>query len=590
MSAETSNANANADPGRHPDGKVPAMLAAGLGLQMAGLAVPGTVLIPTVVFRTADQAEPLLLWAVAMSVMICGAVTILQAIRVGRVGAGHILVTGTTGAAIAVSVAALAEGGPALLAVLVVVLSLFQFVFSARLSLFRRILTPTVMGTVIMLTPVTVMPVIFDQLENVPAGSPQSAAPLSALATLLVIAVTVLKAKGPLRLWAPVIGIAAGTLVSGAFGLYDFDRIAKASWVGLPRAQWSGLDLDFGPAFWGLLPAFLFISVVCTIQTISGSIAVQRVAWPTPRAADFRTTQGAVAADGVGNLLSGLAGTMPIGFRPTGTSMIELTGISSRRVGVAYGATVVALAFLPKALAVILAIPGPVVAAFITVTMASIFVIGMKIIVQDGIDYRKGMIVGVAFWVGVGFQNGVVFPEYMTALAGPHLQNGMVAGGIVAIAMTLFTELTKPRRSRVEVGLDVSALNDIRAFLAAFAARNGWDTAMSDRLDAAAEETLLSLIRQDEAEVEPGPRRLLLSARKEDGGAILEFVALTGSGNLQDRLALLGERADENLIGREVSLRLLRHLASWVRHQQYHDTDIVTIRVDVPDRKSRRRT
>ncbi|MYH58301.1 MAG: hypothetical protein F4145_09955, partial [Boseongicola sp. SB0675_bin_26] len=345
MSTETSKAGS--DPGPHPEEKVPAMLAAGLGLQMAGLAIPGTVLIPTVVFRTAGQAETFLLWAVSASVMICGAVTVLQAIRVGRVGAGHILVTGTSGAAIAVSVAALAEGGPALLAVLMLALSLFQFAFSARLSLFRRILTPTVMGTVIMLTPVTVMPVIFDQLENVPAGSPPSAAPLSTLATLLVIAVIVLKAKGPLRLWAPVVGIVAGSIVSGAFGLYDVDRIAKASWVGLPRAQWSGIALDFGPAFWGLLPAFLFISVVCTIQTISGSVAVQRVAWPSPRAADFRTTQGAVAADGVGNLLSGLAGTMPIGFRPTGTSMIELTGISSRRVGVAYGATVVALAFLP---------------------------------------------------------------------------------------------------------------------------------------------------------------------------------------------------------------------------------------------------
>ncbi|MCY3877793.1 MAG: hypothetical protein OXF74_01280 [Rhodobacteraceae bacterium] len=63
------------------------------------------------------------------------------------------------------------------------------------------------------------------------------------------------------------------------------------------------------------------------------------------------------------------------------------------------------------------------VAAFITVTMASIFVIGMKIVVQDGINYRKGLIAGVAFWVGVGFQNGAVFPEYVTALAGPHLQN-----------------------------------------------------------------------------------------------------------------------------------------------------------------------
>ena len=576
--------------GHHPDEKIRPVLAAGLGLQLTGLAIPGIVLLPTVVFRAAGQAEPLMLWAVCASVIVCGVITILQAVRVGRIGAGYILVTGTSGAAIAVSISALAEGGPALLAALVIVLSLSQFAFSARLSFFRRILTPTVMGTVIMLTPVTVMPVIFDQMNDVPAGTPPSAAPLSTLATLAVVTVIVLKAKGPLRLWAPVIGIVAGSLVSGAFGLYDVDRVAAASWIGLPSARWPVPALDIGPAFWGLLPAFLFIAVVCTIQTISGSVAVQRVSWSPPRAIDFRTSQGAVAADATGNLLSGLAGTMPIGFRPTGTSMIELTGISSRQVGVAFGAVVIALAFLPKALAVILAIPGPVTAAFITVMMATIFVIGMRIIVQDGIDYRKGTIVGIAFWIGVGFQNGVVFPEYMTALAGPHLQNGLVAGGLAAIVMTLFTELTKPARTRIEVELDVSALENIRGSLAAFASRSGWSAEMADRLGAVGEEALLTLTRRDEAEEQPGRRRLLLTARKEDEGAILEFVASTGGGNLQDRITLLGEPAEEDSIEREVSLRLLRHLASWVRHQQYHDTDIVTVRVEAPGQAPRGRT
>ena len=93
--------------------------------------------------------------------------------------------------------------------------------------------------------------------------------------------------------------------------------------------------------------------------------------------------QGAVAGDGVGNLLSGLAGTMPLGFRPQGASMVEITGIGSRSIGLALGAALIVLAFVPKALAVILAIPGPVIAAFVTVTMATIFIIGMRVIIQD---------------------------------------------------------------------------------------------------------------------------------------------------------------------------------------------------------------
>ncbi len=76
---------------------------------------------------------------------------------------------------------------------------------------------------------------------------------------------------------------------------------------------------------------------------------------------------------------------------------------------------------------------------------------------------------------------------------------------------------------------------------------------------------------------------MFLSARKEAGGAVLEFVAAVGEENVQDQLALLGERPDDVLMEREVSLRLLRHIASSVRHQQFHETDIVTVRVDAPE-------
>ena len=567
-----------------PDARIPAPLTVGLALQIAALVLPGAVLIPTIVFRGGGQPEEVLLWAVFASLVASGVTTAIQALGAGRFGAGYLIATGTSGASIAVSIAALEAGGPALLASLVLALALFQFAFSARLALFRRILTPTVTGTIIMLTPVTVMPVIFEQLNNVPAGTPAAGAPLSAITTLAVVVGIMLKARGVLRLWAPIVGIVAGSLVSFAFGLYDIGRIANAPWIGFPAAEWPGLDLEFGAAFWALLPAFLFIAVVCTIQTISGSVAIQRVSWRTPRAIDFRAVQGAVAADSAGNLLAALAGSMPLGNRPTGTSLAEITGIASRSIGIALGAVFVLLACLPKALAVVLAIPGPVTATFITITMAAIFIIGVKVVVHDGIDYRNGAIVGVAFWTGIGFENGVIFPEFVAGLTGGLPPNGMIAGGVVAIVATLFMELTKPRRSRIEVAFEPSALHDIRAFMAGFVSRSGWDEAMAARLDAVGEETLLTLLAADEDAPEAEPRRLLVVARREDGGATLEFIASRGEDNLQDRIALLGDTGTGEVLEREVSLRLLRHLASSVRHQQYHGTDIVTVRVEPPGR------
>ncbi len=565
----------------HPDAKIPFPLSVGLALQIACLVLPGAVMIPTVVFRAAGQPEEALLWAVFASVAISGATAIIQARRVGRFGAGYVLAIGTSGVAIAVSIAALAAGGPALLGTLVVVLALVQFVFSARLSLFRRILTPTVTGTVLMLTPVTVMPIMFDQLKSVPIGTPPLAASLSALTTLAVITGITLTAKGRARLWAPVIGIVAGSTVAGIFGLYDVERIALAPWIGIPQPEWTALDLRFTPDFWALLPAFVFVALVCTIQTVGGAVAIQRVSWAESRAVDFRAVQGAVAADGVGNLLSGLAGTMPLGFRPTGASMVEITGISSRLVGIALGAALIVLAFVPKALAVILAIPGPVITAFITITMATIFIIGMKVIIQDGIDSRKGLIAGVSFWIGVGFQSGAMFPGLVSEFSGALLNNGMLTGGVVAIIMTTFVELTKPRPRRIQLEFSPSALHEIREFIGAFASRRGWDAQMVGRLDAVCEETLLTL-REQEGSAGDSGRQLLLTARSEDGGAVLEFVASRGEQNIQDRIALLGEANAAAMIEEDVSLRLLRHLASSVRHQQYHDTDIVTVRVEPP--------
>ena len=109
---------------------------------------------------------------------------------------------------------------------------------------------------------------------------------------------------------------------------------------------------------------------------------------------------------------------------------------------------------------------------------------------------------------------------------------------------------------------------------------------MAERLDAAAEETLLTLLQQRESEPEQRRRRLRLVAYEEDGGAVLEFVVASGGENLEDRVALLGEQAEESPSEQEVSLRLLRHLATSVRHQQYHDTDIVTPARGCPRLKS----
>ena len=115
---------------------------------------------------------------------------------------------------------------------------------------------------------------------------------------------------------------------------------------------------------------------------------------------------------------------------------------------------------------------------------------------------------------------------------------------------------------------------------------------MKNRLSAVAEETLLTLAPLDlkgerqpaeadsETEIE---RRLVVVASSEGASADLEFIAgPSGEFNIEDRIRQLQQHDAESFVEDETSLVLLKAYASSVKHQQFHGTDIVTVRVNPP--------
>ena len=543
------------------------------------LNISGIVLIPKIIIEAAGAGDVYLSWAVFAGLCVCGLITIIQATRVGNMGAGYILLMGTSGTFVAVSITALTEGGPALLATLIVVSSLFQFLLGSRLVLLRRVVTPLVAGTVIMLVAVTIMPIAFNMLARPPGGAPPAAARVSFAVTLVSMAGRALFATGAWRLWGPGLGVVAGCSVAGYYGIYDTARVAADPRFGLPASGWPGFDLNFGSSFWALLPVFIFVVAIDTVRTIGGSISIQQVSWRQPRATDFRSVQGTIGASGLSNLLSGLVGTLPNTTYSSSISVAALTGVAARNVGVCVGILIIVFSFFPKATALILAIPNPVVAAYVVVLMSLLFVVGTRIVVRDGLDNRKSIVVGVAFWLGVGFQNRQIFSDHLGDAVASILENGIAAGGLAAIVMVIALELSKPRRRKLKTKLGVASLPKIDEFVRRFARDKRWNATSTERLRAATEEAILSLVPEETDSEPEDARNLVLSVGGDGQKAELEFIAAAGEGNLEDRMALLDQWAERSS-DREFSLRLLRHYATSVSHRQYHDTDVVTVRVD----------
>ena len=95
-----------------PDEIPPPLVAIGAGLQAAVLIVTPVVLTVVIVARLANVSEDYVTWGVFAAMIISGLTTILQVVRVGRVGSGSVLIMGTSAAFIAVCVAALVKAGP----------------------------------------------------------------------------------------------------------------------------------------------------------------------------------------------------------------------------------------------------------------------------------------------------------------------------------------------------------------------------------------------------------------------------------------------------------------------------------------------
>lgn len=564
------------------DDHPPYPLCLGQGLQAVLLVIPSVVLAPAIIARAGGQDSGYLWWSVFAALLVCGLVTILQSFRFGRVGVGHVLVSGSATPAIAVCILALSQGGVALMMNLVIACALVQLVLSTHLSWLRRTMTPMVSGVVLMLIAVAVMPVAFDMLTFATEGAPPAAAPGIAAFTLLVFMALFFGAKGRLRLWAPVIGIVAGSAAAAFFGLYDAALILEAPWIGIPASSRPELGLSLGTEFWILLPAFLFVTLANAVDNISNGIAVQQVSRRGSHSVDFRAVQGASAANGLGNLVAGFIGTIPVKSYSSSVSFIELSGMAARRSGVCIGVILLLLAFIPKIKALLLAIPGPVVAAYLAVTMALLFVQGIRMVVQDGIDYRKAAVVGLAFLLGAGFQGQAVIAEMLGEAWGLLLGNSMTAGGLAVILLTIIMKLTGPKHYSIITALDSRVLHKLKSFLHEQAGRLGWGPAALERLYLIGEETLLSLAEGHDEAATGELRTLLVTATHDGPVMVLEFAAAIGEDNIEDRMRLLGDHARAQ-DGHEISLRLLQHFASSVHHQQYHGMDVVTVRVEEHD-------
>ena len=564
-----------------PEDRLPPSVTLIVALQGTVLVVSNTMVITGIFAAAFDDDGTYLTWAIFAALVVAGSVTALQATRLGRLGSGHVMLSGPGVTLLAVCVLAVEEGGLPLMASLVVASSLVHFAVAAWLARLRRLITPVVAGVAFMLIAVSAMPIAVGRLDDVPAGSAPEAGAAAGVLTLVAAALLMLRGSGLWRLWAIPLAVVAGCAAAAPLGVYDPQPALDARWFDLPAfSAWPGFAPVTDPTFWALLIVFLVVNAAVAVRASSEGAAIQQASRRRPRSIDFRSVQGTTNAGGASILLSGLAGAPPaITYLATSTSLIAFTGVAARRAGLAIGVLVIALALLPKVVGVLVTIPRPVTGGLLLIMMGMLFVDGMRTVFRDGLGQQRAFIVGVSLSIAIGLQNQNVVAELVGGAWGVALGNTVVAGVLIALAMTGLLELASARSRRLRTTLDAASFPEVEDFLRRLGAGLGWDGPSVDRLCAAGEETLSSMLSlRDDYEGE-GPPRLLLLARPGSGTVELEFLALFSEENIEDRIAYISEQAEEPEVG-DIAFRLLRHYASSVRHRKYYGIDIVTVEIE----------
>ncbi|WP_025099547.1 uracil-xanthine permease family protein [Burkholderia sp. A1] len=385
---------------------------------------------------------------VSMSLVISGIATFLQCRRFGPLGAGLLIVQGTSfnfvGPLIAGGSVMVKQGTPveAVMAAIfgvVIAGSFVEMAVSRILPFIKRLITPLVTGIVVLLIGLTLIKVGLVSMGGgygaMAKGTFASAQNLTL--SCLVLGTIVVLNRVPIvwvRSTALVIALAVGYLAAAAMGRLDFTGAREAALFQVPT------PLHFGIGFsWSLFVPMLIIYVVTSLEAIGDVTATSKVSRePVEGPLWMQRIKGGVLVNGANSLLAGVFNTFPSSVFAQNNGVIQLTGIASRHVGVWIAGMLVVLGLFPAVAGVLQAVPEPVLGGAAMVMFGAVAASGINILAGVKLDRRALLIIAVSLALGLGVSQ---VPEILTNL--PHalknvLASGVATGGLCALLMNWF--------------------------------------------------------------------------------------------------------------------------------------------------------
>ena len=295
----------------------------------------------------------------------------------------------------------------------------------------EKLLPPVVIGPMIMIIGLGLAPSAISQIGLGTGTEIDWRGVIVALVTFLTTAIVMVRGKGFIKIIPFLIGIVTGYILSIILGLVDFTPVAEAAFFSIPQ---------FMVPFVSYMPNFSALLTIAPIALVTMAEHIgDHTALSTIIGKDLLKEPGldrTLLGDGIATFVAGLLGGPANTTYGENTSVVGMTKVASVWVIGLAAIIAICLGFLGKFTAIVSTIPNPVLGGVSLLLYGFIAVNGLKVLIENQIDFGKSRNVVVASTMLVlglgGAAISIVSGDLSITIS------GMSLAAIIGILLNLF--------------------------------------------------------------------------------------------------------------------------------------------------------
>ena len=264
------------------------------------------------------------------------------------------------------------------------------------------------------------------QQLNIPADK-------AVIVSVFTLAVTILGSvlfRGFFAVIPELIGVVAGYMLSLVLGIVDLNSVANAAWFEVPTLYTPEFNVS---AMIIILPAMLVVLAEHISHLVVTGNIVDRDLVKQPG------LHRSLFADGLSNVLSGLAGATPNTTYGENIGVMAITKVYSVWVIGGAAAFAIALSFVGKLAALLLIIPVPVMGGVCILLFGVIAAAGIRMLVEKKVDYTQAKNLILTSTVLVLGISGAAVKLGAVELKGMAL--GTIVSVLISLAFAIFDKM-----------------------------------------------------------------------------------------------------------------------------------------------------